>query len=75
MKRTPAGHYRRVSDPAREPVFELVAVSDEAGEGWLLVRKRPERRVVRRFDDHETASLVMQAMEAVEHQSPNERAR
>jgi hypothetical protein len=26
-------------------------------------------------DDHETASLVMQAMEAVEHQSPNERAR
>jgi hypothetical protein len=26
MKRTPAGHYRRVSDPAREPVFDLVAV-------------------------------------------------
>jgi hypothetical protein len=63
-----------MDEPGQEPVFELVPVADEAGQGWLLVRKRPERRVVRRFDDHETARLVMQAMEAVEHESPNESA-
>ncbi len=43
MKRTPVGHLDRVSEPGREPVFEIVRVSDEAGEGWLVVRTRPKR--------------------------------
>jgi len=48
-------------------------VHDEAGEAWLLVRIRPEKRVIRRFDDRETADLVMRAMQALEH-SPTEKS-
>jgi hypothetical protein len=47
-------------------VFELVWVSDESGNGWLLVRNHPQHRIVRRFDDLATAELVMQAMEAID---------
>jgi hypothetical protein len=55
-----------MSTPSRPPSFELVPVRDEAGEAWLLVRIRPEHRVIRRFDDRETADLVMRAMQALE---------
>jgi hypothetical protein len=54
----------------RDPVFELVPVTDESGEGWLIIRTRPERRIVRRVKDHATANLVMQAMEALARQPP-----
>jgi translation initiation factor 2 alpha subunit (eIF-2alpha) len=75
MKRTPVGHLDRVSEPGREPVFEIVRVSDRRGRvGWSCGRVQ-SGRVIRRFDDYQTARLVMQAMEAVEKQPPNGGAR
>jgi len=63
-----------VSNAPDQPIFEVAPVSDEAGDGWLILRTHPERRVVRRVKDRATADVVRKAMEALDHQSPNDGA-
>jgi len=59
-------------DAPHQPSFELAHVSDEAGDGWLIIRTGPKRHVVRRVKDRTTADVVRNAMEALEEQSPGQ---